>query len=110
MVPIIFTRAGAMYALVNPDLPQGIGQCDAKLQRLGAGAVILNLHKHAGHELVIGHPPRDRPANKTVLWCDTCDELVVGMIDLVSCTEDHWMPDHPRDRRSDVYDPNENRS
>lgn len=52
----------------------------------------LDLHKHAGHRLVIGHPSTREPATETVLWCDTCDVLVLGVVDHTGCSDDHEAP------------------
>ncbi len=52
----------------------------------------LDLHQHAGHVLVIGHPSPRKPATETVLWCDTCDVLVLGIVDATSCIDNHETP------------------
>jgi len=54
-----------------------------------AAVEILDLHAHAGHHLVIGHPYLKPSA--THLWCDTCDALVLSVPDPAGCAEPHWM-------------------
>ncbi len=53
---------------------------------------MLDLHQHKGHVLVIGHSYAREPANETVLWCDTCDTLVLRIVDYTGCIEAHETP------------------
>jgi hypothetical protein len=47
----------------------------------------LDLHAHAGHQLVIGH---DAPAYATTtLWCDTCDQAVLVAPNDSACQDAH---------------------
>jgi hypothetical protein len=52
------------------------------------------LHKHAGHELMIGHPV-ETTRRTCVLWCEDCDELVASEQTADGCLGDH----QPREDR-----------
>lgn len=48
--------------------------------------MIVDLHKHAGHDLSIGH---NADYSATILWCDRCDSLIMGVPNDSQCPEDH---------------------
>ena len=51
----------------------------------------MTLHDHAGHDVTIGHRGDDFDGLETVIWCDTCQQLISTEATGSVCHSDHFM-------------------
>jgi len=51
----------------------------------------VTLHDHDGHDVTIGHPGDDFDGLETVIWCDTCQQLISSEATGSACHSDHFM-------------------